>query len=75
VDGSVADNIRVVASRSPLQDAAISSLAGTHRPGEPALARTPEDASAASVATKSHHIPSLDGIRAGSFIIVFGNMP
>lgn len=36
-------------------------------------APAPNSASPASTATASRHIPSLDGIRAASFLIVFGN--
>jgi peptidoglycan/LPS O-acetylase OafA/YrhL len=37
------------------------------------VARTLHSAAPASIATASRHIPSLDGIRAGSFLIVFAN--
>jgi peptidoglycan/LPS O-acetylase OafA/YrhL len=42
-----------------------------HLPGKPAVTRAPDRPSRAS-ATTARHIPSLDGIRAVSFMIVFG---
>jgi peptidoglycan/LPS O-acetylase OafA/YrhL len=42
-------------------------------PGKAAVTRAPDRPSRAFPATSSRHIPSLDGIRAGSFLIVFGS--
>jgi peptidoglycan/LPS O-acetylase OafA/YrhL len=42
-------------------------------PEGPAVTRAPDSSSLAAAATKSRHIPSLDGIRASSFLIVFGS--
>jgi hypothetical protein len=55
-----------------IADTTASSLAAAQPPGKPAVTRAPDRASPGS-ATSSHHIPSLDGIRAGSFLIVFGS--
>ena len=47
--------------------------AAAHLSDESSVALTQCTASPASIAPASRHIPSLDGIRAGSFLIVFGN--
>jgi peptidoglycan/LPS O-acetylase OafA/YrhL len=66
------DSIQFVAPGSDLQETAASSLAAAHLSGKPAVTRAPDRVSSASART-SRHIPSLDGIRAGSFLIVFGS--
>jgi peptidoglycan/LPS O-acetylase OafA/YrhL len=48
-------------------------LAAEHVPCVPAVAHKADSLSPASAATTSRHIPSLDGIRAVSFLIVFSS--
>ena len=45
----------------------------THLSGESSVALSRYSASQASTNIASRHVPSLDGIRAGSFLIVFGS--
>jgi peptidoglycan/LPS O-acetylase OafA/YrhL len=61
-----------VAPGSELQETAASPVGAVHPLGGPVGTRAPYGRSAAAAATTSRHIASLDGIRAGSFLIVFG---
>jgi peptidoglycan/LPS O-acetylase OafA/YrhL len=56
-----------------LKETAASPSAAKHLPGELAVKHSADGLSRASAAITSRHIPSLNGIRAGSFLIVFGN--
>jgi len=62
-----------VASASDLKETAAAPLAAERLPGESAVKRGADALLRGSVATTSRHIPSLNGIRAGSFLIVFGS--
>jgi hypothetical protein len=70
--GRLQESIQIVAPGSDVQETAASSLTAAHWSGKAAVTTTPERASPAS-ATTLRHIPSLDGIRAGGFLIVFGS--
>ena len=67
------DNIQAVASASDLKETAASPLPAERLPGEPAVKHSADGLSRASAARTPRRIPSLNGFRACSFLMVFGS--